>query len=163
MENVSVNLFALLTNNFYRFDHNLFLQVGKNGGLGPLLFIDNDRSRWKYDLRKNGRVPFHAEDHPLATFCKFPRNLVTRLKLLKAVESEGLSLGKLVYLATSVYDPPSGPIFTLQEAKHLDSTVSYINDIQNGGFRCKFKGTTRLVNVKVPFTSATFEKLNIYR
>lgn len=132
MENVAVNLFAILTNNFSRFGHNLFVQVGPNNEFGPFIFIDNDRSKWKYDLRDRKKVPKKAADHPLATFCKFPKQIARRLLLLDALAEDGISLGKLVYLAISNYeDVPSGPIFTLTQADFLDLNASYIVEIIN--------------------------------
>ena len=96
------------------------------------MFIDNDRSKWKYDLRTKGKVPENPADHPLASFCKFPKQLARRLLLLESLKRDNLSLGNLVRLALNTYqDIPSGPLFTSEQAKFLDLNASYIVDIIN--------------------------------
>ena len=136
LENVSVNIFAILTDNFARFGHNLFIQVQEDASgkesFGPFIFIDNDRSRWRFSLRAHpkSKVPANPSDHPLAHFCKFPKDLAHRLLLLNSLRLEGLSLGKLVMLSTAVYgDLPSGPIFQQNQAVVLDAYVSYVATI----------------------------------
>ena len=128
-----MNLFAILTNNFGRFGHNLFIQTRKKDAgteYGPFIFIDNDRSKWKYDLIEKGKVPKNPKDHPLATFCKFPKDIANRLIILDYLKNDGLSVGKLVLAATRVYqDVPSGTIFDETQAKYLDLNVQYITDI----------------------------------
>lgn len=134
LENISANIFAMLTNNFKRFGHNLFLQViaDKNGDVveyGPFIFIDNDRSKWTYPLYSKGKVPENPEEQALATFCKFPKNIARRFLLLEKLKPKGITLGSLVWDATSVYNIPSGTLFTHDEAAILDSYVEYVTSI----------------------------------
>ena len=133
LENVGVNLFAMLTSNFKRFGHNLFIQVKEENQeetFGPFIFIDNDRSKWKRPLTEKGKVPENPAEHPLASFCKFPRNIARRLLLLDSLKGTGVSLGKIVLESVSIYDNiPSGiPFFNETQAAVLDTTADYIVD-----------------------------------
>ena len=126
-------MFAILTNNFSRFGHNLFIQKrdAEDGTeqFGPFIYLDNDRSKWKYDVKTHGKVPENPLDHPFATFCKFPKNIAKKLLLLKST-NDNLSLGKLVYWSLGKYNHlPSSSLFTLTEAEYLDAAAKYITDI----------------------------------
>jgi hypothetical protein len=127
-------MFAILTNNFSRFGHNLFIQTRvsphtKATEYGPFIYLDNDRSSWKYNVTKKGKIPSDPLEHPLAKFCKFPKQIAQRILILNELQQKDttISLGKLVYWATSTYqDVPSGPVFTLEEAAMLDYYLDYI-------------------------------------
>jgi len=134
LENVAVNIFAILTNNFSRFGHNLFIQTRTNAHtgaqeFGPFIYLDNDRSSWKFNITRKGKIPNDPLEHPLAKFCKFPKQIAQRILILQELSEldSNISFGKLVYWAVSVYqDVPSGPLFSLFEASNLDIAMSYV-------------------------------------
>ena len=139
MENVAVNLFALLMGNTKKFSHSVFIMAregerregeggegeGEGGRreYGPLLYIDNDRSIWSKNLMK--RTVFY--DHPIAKICRFPRSIAEKVLLLYSKRNEGISLGGIVQQCASAYPSLfSSPLFTDVEVDRLNKRVNYI-------------------------------------
>ena len=123
LENVAVNMFAVLMGNSKKFEHSVFmlsrprvrnnLNPNANNVLntvedddveyGPFSYIDNDRSSWYSDFIKAEKLTHH----PLTYFCKFPLKTATHLLLLKPSNSSSLSLGSssllfIIYLRFSI-------------------------------------------------------------
>ena len=135
MENIAVNLFAILMGNTQKFRHSVFIMKSTKSGrdvYGPLLYIDNDRSSWQKDIFKK---KVH-KDHPITKICKFPKKIATRILLLDQFHSSNIndyqntqdrvSLGKLVKECADNAGLRTGNLFTDNEAYWLDERVHFI-------------------------------------
>ena len=126
LENVALNMFVVLTGNLQKFGHSVFVarkEPNLRSEHGPLLFIDNDRSSWDYDLFKRGVV---RQDNPLTSLCKFPLEISKRI--LAFNHTSTFTLGNIIYDALSVYKSET-PLFTKTNIYYLDQRVEYLQGI----------------------------------
>lgn len=148
LENVAVNMFAIITNNYNRFNHNLFIMLRPDGAYpdmieyGPFIYLDNDRSKWRYHPIEEGKI---EEVNAFNQFCVFPRSIARRLLLLRPghasssiAEKAGSSgrtglekttFGTLLHDVSSIYDGLyHGELFTLEQAAYMDGAVEVLTD-----------------------------------
>lgn len=148
LENVAVNMFAVITNNYNRFNHNLFIMLRPDDTFpdeieyGPFIYLDNDRSKWRYHPIEEGKI---QEVNPFNQFCVFPRNIARRLMLLrpghasssvaeKAGESgraalEKTTVGSLLHDVSSIYGGLyHGELFSIEQAVFMDGAIEVLTD-----------------------------------
>jgi hypothetical protein len=143
LENVAVHLYVLLTASFSKFNHNLFHLQHDHG---PFIYIDNDRSNWRYAARN--RSAEAAARSPVFRYCRFPAHIASRLFALApqiAIDSSRASsfprptianpnsMGNIIREATLDLDMPflkeeTGGFFSVHEANMLDINVQHVVD-----------------------------------
>jgi hypothetical protein len=128
LENVALNMFAILMGNTQKFSHSVFIlhqpdELGPK--YGPFLYIDNDRSSWANDIFRRGIV---SHKHPLGVFCKFPMEIARRI--LSFNHTQQFTLGNLVKESVSPYISTMKelPLWTNENIYWLDQRVDYLRN-----------------------------------
>ena len=131
LELLTAQLFALLTGNLNKFDHNLFVAAERNdySAMGPFIYIDNDRSQWDYTTARSKKL---YPVNPWREFCKFPKRIAHRILLLRPGNPRNLTLGGyLTDIASQVFQPhmKNGELFNAAQGIVLDKNIEFVASI----------------------------------
>lgn len=128
LEVITIHLFAILTGNLYKFDHNLFQVQDRfnSDNYGPLIYIDNDRSQWNHSPAKFKQW---VTLNPFLEFCKFPARIGHKILLLRSGNDYDITLGEFIYEVSSlIFEPEmkNHGLFSKEEAVTLNRNVDFI-------------------------------------
>ena len=129
MESVNFHLWQGVTGYLGKYAHNVYRMTARcdESSIGPLLYLDNDRSRWSFPSLHRFQELRKINGHPLVELCKFPRTVAERMLMLSPDNEEFPNTSELLRDVLSLYGDDgeigNGKLLPEEEMANLDDDV----------------------------------------
>eukprot|EP01094_Clydonella_sp_ATCC50884_P020133 TRINITY_DN4113_c0_g1_i1.p1 TRINITY_DN4113_c0_g1~~TRINITY_DN4113_c0_g1_i1.p1 ORF type:complete len:594 (+),score=144.93 TRINITY_DN4113_c0_g1_i1:243-2024(+) len=131
LQSVNFHMFQGVTGYIGKYAHNVYSTFERCGSVeknrGPLLYLDNDRSRLTFQALGHFAELHSITDHPLTKLCKFPKTVGTRLRMLSPLNTQYHNAGEIMQQVLGLYGDRgvlgNGMLMSTSEAANLDSNV----------------------------------------